>query len=300
MIESLTLENFQTHKHLHIDLDPRINSLTGISDAGKSSCIRALLWVMLNQLRGDYFIRHGEDFCRVTLRIDGHEIVREKSKNKNIYQLDGGSPYEAFGADVPEDIVKILGADRINFGLQFDSPYLLASTPGAVAKELNSIVNLDLIDSVLSYLASEQRKSKTSVQVCEERLENARKKKQELAWVRGADELLKDLEKTQEDLENRKSQTANLKSLIKELEEVEKTLSGAGAIIKETEILWEAGQALQEKMSKKKALESLVNEIIEMDGVIVVSIKKILALQMDLEEQLGGRCPVCGMGTVVV
>lgn len=41
MIRRIVLRNFQNHRRLRIDLDPRVTTVVGPSDAGKSAVVRA-------------------------------------------------------------------------------------------------------------------------------------------------------------------------------------------------------------------------------------------------------------------
>ena len=44
MINSIKIQNFQSHKNTTIKLKPGVNIITGSSDCGKSVDIRALKW----------------------------------------------------------------------------------------------------------------------------------------------------------------------------------------------------------------------------------------------------------------
>lgn len=294
MLESLEGYDFQCHEHVHIDFDPHVSTLVGESDQGKSAIVRLLYWIMTNQLRGDYFIRHGADSVKGVLRLDGHEIVREKGKGKNLYQLDGESPYEAFGMGVPEDIQKLVNTNRTNFQLQLDAPYLFSLSPGDVSKELNSVVNLDLIDSVLSSLSGESKKARISVQVSEERLEQARKRRDELKWIKRADLLLKSLEESEKELDQKREEIDSLKALLTELEAAGEALKGADATIMAMEAVVEAGNACWRMIMERDALAALLQEIAAIDKKIEAASGEAVRMKEDLEKKLEGKCPVCG------
>ena len=172
MIESLRLHDFQRHSDIKVDLDPLVTVVTGPSDSGKSSVIRALRWLATNLPHGDSFVRDGSDCAWVGVKVDGKRIVRKKGKGVNTYVVDGNQ-YEAFGFDVPQQVQDIVGIGRNNLGLQFDAPFWFGLTPGEVAKELNAVVDLDAIDDVLGSLAAEARAAKAAAGVCGERLAGA-------------------------------------------------------------------------------------------------------------------------------
>ncbi len=66
---SLQLVNFQVHTGLIIDFSPGITTIVGPTDHGKSSILRALRWVCLNDLSGEQFIREGRKSCAVCLFV---------------------------------------------------------------------------------------------------------------------------------------------------------------------------------------------------------------------------------------
>lgn len=89
MLESLQIQNFQCHSRLRIVLDPAVTTIVGDSDRGKSAIIRALRWVTTNVPTGDAFIRVGSSGTTVSLRVDGNTIRRRRGKGKNEYALNG-------------------------------------------------------------------------------------------------------------------------------------------------------------------------------------------------------------------
>jgi exonuclease SbcC len=192
MIESLTLINFQRHKKLTLNFQEGVNCITGKTEAGKSTIIRALRFICLNPATrksaksvADPHIRHGADYCKVILKIDGHTIVRRKGKNGNYYRLDNGKPYNAIGNAVPDDISRILNLQQINWQRQLDSPFWLSDTAGQVSKHLNNLVNLESMDRALTNINSKLRVAKAEVTFIFERIKEVQQRKLELNWVPG-------------------------------------------------------------------------------------------------------------------
>ncbi len=56
MIKSAKLINFQSHIDSLLEFHSGVNSITGQSDSGKSSILRAINWVIHNKPSGDAFI----------------------------------------------------------------------------------------------------------------------------------------------------------------------------------------------------------------------------------------------------
>lgn len=147
MLEYIDLENFQAHIGLKIVFDPRITTIVGPTDAGKSSIIRALGWVTLG---GPVAVpaNYGTKVARVAIGVDGHTVIRQWGEDKNLYQLDD-TEFKAFRGVVPGELAQLLCMSEVNFQRQLDQPYWLSATPGEVARQLNRIINLDIIDRVL-------------------------------------------------------------------------------------------------------------------------------------------------------
>lgn len=156
------IENFQSHERTELELDSGINVIVGQSDKGKSAIIRAIKWVLQNEPKGSDFVRHGTDFCRVTIETsDGYRITRLKKKNKNIYIVQDPAgrvqKFENFGNEIPEEVLQATGVRKIkidadkdfalNISEQLDPPFLLSETGSVKAKTIGSIVKTHLIDA---------------------------------------------------------------------------------------------------------------------------------------------------------
>lgn len=154
------------------------------SDTGKSAALRGLRWLVMDKPSGTSFIKHGQDRASVTLTLsDGRTVVRERSKNLNCYRIDDGPALVDLRQGVPDDVARLLNIGEVSFARQHDSPYLLSLSPGEAARQLNSVVDLSLIDNTLGNVASEVRKSKSEVEVSRDRLQAAKKIRDGLEWV---------------------------------------------------------------------------------------------------------------------
>ena len=148
MIKSLELNNFQSHKNSTLEFDPGVNIIIGPSDSGKTAIIRALRWLVWNRPSGDAIRSTWGGETSASIQIDEQTIERIKDKVDE-YKL-GEIEFKAFGTNVPEEIIQALNLNEINLQQQLDSPFLLSSSPGEVAKHFNKIAHLDQIDSGLT------------------------------------------------------------------------------------------------------------------------------------------------------
>ena len=153
VIESLSLQNFQAHRKFRAEFGEGITTIVGRSDVGKSAIIRALRWAATNQPGGDQFITTGTKGTSVTLRVDGRVIKRKRGGSVNTYHLDD-EEYKAFGRGVPGPVVDALNMPAVCWQGQHDAPFWFSETGGEVARRLNGIVNLTIIDDTLANVVS--------------------------------------------------------------------------------------------------------------------------------------------------
>ena len=215
MIEKLLLENFQRHERLDVKLDRGITTLVGPSDAGKSAVIRALRWLALNRPRGDSFVMFGRDFARVRVKTDGKVAVRERGKKLNGYRLDKAE-FRAFRDDVPQSIAALLGLSDLNFQGQHDAPFWFGLSPPELARKLNEVVDLELIDRVAERLASRLRSVRAEAEVVDRRLEQAKQGLKELAFVPVAAKDLKWLEELKRRSDHLVEKFTDLNGMVRE------------------------------------------------------------------------------------
>ncbi len=243
----------------------------------------------MNQPTGESFIRHGSKKCTVKLGLDGHEIVRVRGDGINSYSLDG-QEFHAFGMGVvPVPIASLLNISDINFQRQLDSPFWFLKSPGEVSRELNEIVNLDLIDRVLSNVSSEQRRAKSTIEMTQERLGIAQKQKDELAWVVEADAILSDLEAKERQLEDVRDRRTKLEQLVRVLGLAEDERRESTAIVQQGGNLLRLGHQICDIRKKRENLLLLCNSIKEAEQAVKNRIPqkafdKISTLKAEWEE----------------
>ena len=176
MIKSIRLRNFQSHRDNTFNFTTGVNSVVGVTDAGKTACIRALKWITTNRPLGNSFISNWAKEsrvdkngviddkkakqilpCIVTIETTEHLVERYKMGLKNTYTVDGVE-LEAVGTSVPQEVLDALNFENINIQYQLDAPFLLTETSGEVARMLNKIVKLDDIDSTTRAIISYKQK----------------------------------------------------------------------------------------------------------------------------------------------
>lgn len=332
MLKSIRLRNFQKHIDRTIVIDPHVTAIIGRNDQGKSSIIRAIYWACFNQPTGDWMIKHGETRTQVTLTFDSGKVVRGKGQT-NVY-LHDGKKYVAFGAGkVPDDIAAFLNVGPINFQQQDDGHFWISNSAAEVSRQLNAVVDLDIIDRSLGNIQSSIRQAKAATSVCGDRLAIAQKRKAELAYVPRMVVELKKIEAIESATINLRYKSRRIASLLEETVTLTETRRRALAATWGASNAVSLGQAAKDLGERVVKLHSLLGKIETVRGVVPPSdikpIQKLVdrivdlrnrteqlavnldsiemedrclnqakkestALAKEVKERTKGMCPVCG------
>lgn len=297
-LERLVLKNFQVHKDLEIEFAPGVTTLVGPTDQGKSTIIRALVWLYFNQPSGEEFITHGESDCSVTLTTDQHTIERFRGPGGNGYRLDG-KEFRALGQGVvPEDIRRVLLVSETNVQSQLDPPFWFTLPPGQVAKELNTVVDLSLIDESLDKIAREVRAVKAEVDLTSQRLESARQKRRELEWVEEMAIDLHKLQKLEGQVKASQQECGLLTSLVKDVTSLDRQLSDLGRQQEGLEELAALAKQVRDLSVDEQGLDQVLQEINRKEKELCQTTEDREELEAEMTRKLGGRCPLCGSRNV--
>ena len=185
MISKIDIKNFQAHRQLTLELDPKLTTITGPSDTGKSSVIRAVRWALLN-VPVSSLIHDGCKKATVRIEVDGQVVIRERG-SENVYRLDG-EEYKAFRTHVNHPIADLVNLHDVNFQGQHDPIYWFSSSAGDVCRQLNAVVNLDVIDKTLSEATRIFNRAKTLAEQAAETLAKSVADRDRLSWVGEADQ----------------------------------------------------------------------------------------------------------------
>ena len=268
MLERLRVQGFQVHEDLDVRIDPQITTIVGETDTGKSSLIRALRWLTLNQPRGDGFINTDMKSSTVKAKLDGQMFKRGKGK-KNLYQMGKDKKFYAFGNDVPPEIQESLCISDLNFQMQHDPPFWFSMSAAEVGRQLNKIVDLEQIDKVATKLNGRVRGLKSEVSVVEKRLKQAEQKVEDTEFAIEMDEDLVSLEELQKRIGVGKSKKEVLAKLIVDVSYQEAIRNKAVGIVDDAEVVMEIGSQCEKLSSEISVLKSLVKAAREVESSIV-------------------------------
>lgn len=172
----LTIKNYQAHELSELEFQtPGINAITGPNGHGKSSIIRALRSVPLGESLDR---RHGTKETKVD--IDG--VCKSYVSGKNQYEI-GSVTHKALRSTVPKEVFDQLKLTAVNFRSQHQPYFLLHDSPGAVARAMNDLTDLGVIDYVASALKAESRLLDDIKKKQETDLNKEQQKLDSFSWV---------------------------------------------------------------------------------------------------------------------
>lgn len=273
MLKSISIKNFQSHKNTEILFSDGLNVISGSSDSGKSSIIRAIRWVTENRPSGDSIKNWDakkEDVLSVSMELAEGGVCKERINGKAKYLLDsrnGSYEFEAFKTDVPEEVTDFFNLSEFNLQTQHDPYFLLNDSPGDVAKKLNSLVGLDIIDTIFKNLNSRILMIKRSITSEEELGRSLSEKIEKLSWIDDAETELSKLEEEENEVVELKSKFSDIKEIVSRYDSIAEEL---------------------EKMKPLKSFEEPVKELID----------DLLNLEKEKNKQEGVSSLVEGIDTL--
>lgn len=236
-----------SHKHTEIEPAEGITLFAGSSFSGKSAIMDAIKWVAENKPVGDGFISYWArnekgkqvEESYVTLELDDHVITRYRSATENKYVLDGNDLFSVGKGGPPDVILEALRFSEVNSQDQMEPLFLLNCSGGEVARILNKTVKLDLIDLMLSKVASFKRDNKKEVDLALSNVENTESKLEEYKFLDDAEKIIKKIEKLEASIIDTSELVADINDYEKAEEVLEQCaiLSVAEKLIKKIEVL---------------------------------------------------------------
>lgn len=226
MLKQIKIQNFQSHADTTLNLSDGINAITGVSDSGKSAVTRAISWVTTNRPTGSAFTSYWaeKEGTKVALSFDTTTVTRAKSKTKNSYKL-GNTKFDVVKTDVPVEIVEFLNLDTINIQGQHDRYFLMQDTSGEVARKLNKIANLEIIDFALAEVDSAIRDNGKKITVTEQLINSFTEDLKRYENLSKIEKLLDDLDAFYDRLKMIEQIVSSLTNLITQIKTTQQDIS---------------------------------------------------------------------------
>ena len=270
MIKQVRLINWQGYSDQTVDLSPGINVFIGPIDAGKSSVLRAIRWVVEDEPRGDDYRRRGTKSTEVHITLDSGQVIKRiRSSSVNRIHLthpDGREEvFEHFKAGLPEPITKLLNLSSLNFQSQFDTPFLLQESAGSVARRLNQFAHLELIDSSLSSANSFIRTTGTALTINEQRGNEVAQQLSALPDIDRGWEMYKAMEALYQELVQKEGKIKELTLLLDAISAAEEDRRSLAPRVAAAQILTTA-EELGARLSAKNAIKSKLSPVLDQLG----------------------------------
>jgi exonuclease SbcC len=272
MISSLRIINYQSHKHSPLDFHPGVNVIIGPSDAGKSSILRALRWLITNRPLGDDFRSNWGGNVNVKVETEeGYKISRTKSKSFNGYILNDGDKsltFEAIKTDVPKEIQDALNISEINLQQQADPFFLISKSPGEVAKFFNKIANLDKIDQGISNVKKWIGQINSTISFTQGELAKAETNIAQYDYLEKFEIDLEVLEGMEAQLNVKYGKAEKLAELISDIQSVDKNIAECGGILKiEVPLnnIFELIDLRDKKIETANSLQKLIDSVNDLE-----------------------------------
>jgi len=195
MLKEIKLNYFQPHKQSELPLHEGLNVITGSSDAGKSSIIRALRWVYENRPLGDSIKNwnYSEKETSVSIKTFEDYVISKTRNGTNSYSL-GKKEFDVTKTEVPQEVTDTLNLSDCNIQLQHESYFLLDESPGERAKIINELSGLDIIDKIFKNLNSKILSTKRDISSEESNIKSLTEDIEKLTYLDAVDVTLSSIE----------------------------------------------------------------------------------------------------------
>ena len=232
MISKLKVDNFQPHRGAALNFVDGVNVIVGSSDSGKSSLTRALVWALTNKPQGFGFrssFAGKEDVTSVEVWFHNDTVflIRSRDENENKYTYDLGKSageLEALRGDVPVEILHLTNMVSYNVQSQHDRYFLLENTSGEVARMLNDLVGLGVIDKTTANIEDITRKAKSKWAQSEERVVELQRELKEFEELSQIEKLVVVLETTLQERDLKRQERKELSTSALKLQELDEEI----------------------------------------------------------------------------
>lgn len=262
MLEKLLIENCQCWRKLELTFDPNITTIVGPSNRGKSTIIRALKAVLLNDVKWKHFKSYGESTAKITVDIDGSTITRVKSATENefILQMPGQPPEKT--NDSSERLQTIINMGDVNLQNQSEQYFLVNQSPGQVAKSLNNVAGLGDIDVIMKNANSAINNTGKEFNKLDAEVDALQKQYDSLLWVPDALAEIDVFITEQNILHELSEECEIIESLLNEVNDLESELAAFFPVEAETDIqeMMKTARALQSEQTTRQAINQNLYE----------------------------------------
>lgn len=298
MFKKLTIENFKSHKKTELNFHPGVNVIVGDPQSGKTNISRALLLLTSNKPLGADYLPHfldGEGEAKIQLRLSegstvilrkrigttktGERVVREAS-----YSL-GDQKFQGMNKEVPDTILSLLNLGELNLQRQFDSPYLILSSPGEVARAFNRITRLEKVDEWVRGFATTINSVNSEITLLSEQVKSTKAQLVKYENLKREKITFGRLVSTDNELTLLKKRHYSLDQQLQSLEEVESSIKKLEPFLEASSLLDQVGE-IEKEIELDRSKRGLLQQVLDLEDYIKGQ-ERVLVVEKDLDEMRG-------------
>jgi len=207
-LDQLILKNHESWVDGIFDFHPGVNMLIGLSDAGKSSVLRAIKLVAdnepnRNKADGNPVFKNDtasdkEDASVQMIFANNVSVSRIKGKSTNQYnlQIDNNKiqEFKAFASIIPDEINDAVGLNEVNIQKQKELPFLISQNSADRGRFFNQVAGLDNIDKSQKYANSKVLEAGREATACEKEIERVSAEIKKLDFISALEKKVEKLE----------------------------------------------------------------------------------------------------------
>ncbi len=304
MLNKLDINNFQSHDKTSLKFHRGVNGIIGKSLSGKTAIIRALKWLMANRPSGFKFHSNFDKpkgTTAVSVVAKGlTKITLTKQGGTGVYEVDNlensQKPlrFDKIGKNVPDVVSSQLNLTDLNVQEQFDSPFLVLSSAGEIAKTINRITQIDDIDKWIKEINRRTNRAKGKKAIIAEDVEEI---KDALECFEGLDKAKakidqhKAVKKKLDRLQAELDRLDNLVDTIRVLRSTIDSFSGYRKAKRNVEQIIALQEVFALLTNEKNLIQSLLQTQTEIAEAEKERTKLIALYTKELEKQK--KCPTC-------
>ncbi len=304
MLSQLEITGFQSVHSASIELG-RLTVVTGESNSGKSSLIRALEGLAEN-LRGTDYISTGKSACTIAVVAAdegwGVRLTRTRSHKGDEYRTaPGNAVFTKLAGAVPPEVSARLRISSLNVDRQLDPPFLLTRTGREAAEVLGDLTNVSMVllaavnaGRIRKGLSRDLKTAEARVAELKDQTREFEGLPERLAAVSAAEEMLARLGETQ----TRRARLGALLDQLRASQEVADVAAEAVAAAEPPSL--DRLQVITERLGRLRQLVTDVRDLTDAErawsATLHVESDREAALHDGLHQALldAGTCPTCG------
>ena len=283
MIKSLHIQNFQSHRDTVIELSPGMNVIVGDPQSGKTAILRSLNLLRTNRPSGFRYHSHfaKADETSVGIEVEEGAILFSKNESGASYLVTKGEQNQEFkkiGVSVPDMVGDILNLQDLNVQSQLDAPFLIGDNPADIAREINRVTKIDLIDKWSAELNRRKHGHSGMIQQMTRKAAELANKVTALDGIEAVEPILKECEITQRKSEQTKETWNSIRVAANELGAAESEIVSLEQSLLASPSL-DKVVLVVEKSDKIKTIIEGLEQFIDLSDEVQVLEKSVLVIE---------------------